>query len=440
MSLTKKAISILLVISIIFTLAACGGNSGGSSNSNDSGNEGTDGKTTLHLWHLWSTETDSMRIATEKVAKEYMEANPNVNIEIHILENEAYKTKISTEFAGSAKGIDLFYYWGGGRGGKLALADKLLPIGDYLDEETLPLLKPGSTQAFEYSGKLYALPTYSWAMMLYCNNDLFQQAGAKIPTTYEELLDASKKLSDAGITPIAQGIKEGWQAAFVYEALALREVGASNINKMLNGEASFDDNGYLVAAQKVKELYDAGAFGKNPLEVASPDADSMFYSGRAAMRLTGNWFTDGVYTDKNSVLQEDGKVTAINIPMSSSANAKETDYCGGFIEGFFINKNTANPEIAVDFNIYLSKELAKARHESGQGFTGWTIPVDESSLKPLAKEVAAIVAKNVDGVVAWDTALDENTAATHLEEVQTLFTSGANPDAVFEAHKDILNK
>lgn len=40
-----------------------------------------------------------------------------------------------------------------------------------------------------------------------------------------------QKLSQLdGITPMASGAKDGWNAAFMYQALALREVGADNVN------------------------------------------------------------------------------------------------------------------------------------------------------------------------------------------------------------------
>ena len=95
----------------------------------------------------------------------------------------------------------------------------------------------GSTSAFEYDGKLYSTPMFSWYMTLFCNKTLFDKAGAKLPETYDELVDAVKKLKTLdGVTPLAAGAKDGWNAAFVYQALALREVGATGVNEMLSGK------------------------------------------------------------------------------------------------------------------------------------------------------------------------------------------------------------
>lgn len=445
-SILKQSLCTALACTMLLGTVACSGTGAASSQSSaqsnpasvpaESSSQASGEKIKLNLWHQWTTDTDAMRIATDKAVKDYMAEHQNVEIETHMLENEAYKTKISTEFAGSASGIDLFFYWGGGRGGKLEQAGKLLPVGDYLTKEQLATIKPGADKQFTYDGKLYATPIYSWYLPLYCNTELFDKAGAKIPTTYAELLEACKKLSAAGVkTPLAQGVKESWQAAFVFESLSLREVGAENILKLLGNEIKFNDPGYLEAAKKTQELYKAGAFGKNPTEVSSADADQMFLTGKAAMRLQGNWFTESIYVDKNTTVKD--KVKAVAFPMFSKG--KDSDYVGGFIDSIFVNKNTAHPKEAVDFDIFLCKRLAQARDESGQGFSGFTDPVDESKLQPVAKQVADLANKGVNGVIAWDTALDENTATTHLEQVQSLFTDAGNPQAVYDAHVEAMN-
>lgn len=422
----------MLILSIVFTvsLTACGD----TQVSTDSGDE----PIVVNLWHQWTNETDAMRIALDDAAESYMAEHQDIKIVTNMLENEAYKTKISTEFAGSAKGIDLFFYWGGGRGGKLANADKLLPVEEYLSDDIRSKIKPGSTSQFEYEGTLYALPTYAWMMLLYCNKDMFDEAGIALPETYEDWLDACAKFREKGIeVPVAQGIKESWQAAFVYEALALREVGSQKILDMFAGKTGMEDAGYLSAAEKTSELAAAGAFGDNPLEIATGDADVMFLTGKSPMRLQGNWFSEMVTMDKNSTIQE-ANIVPLNIPMSGSVS-NETDYCGGYIDSFFINKNTENPDEVVDFYIYLCEELARARQESGQGFSGFTTPVDDSKLPPVSKMASELANETENGVVAWDTALDEEKAAVHLDEVQTLFLPGADPEAVIEEHKKVIS-
>lgn len=394
---------------------------------------------TLNVWHQWSNDTNELKAKYEEAVAEYMEENPNVTIHSETLDTEAYKTKINAEFAGDADGIDVFYWWGAGTAKKFVEADKLLALDDYITDDVRSRMLEGSTGAFEYDGKLYSVPMFSWYMTLFCNTELFDEAGAAIPTTYDELVDAVQKLSQLdGITPMASGAKDGWNAAFMYQALALREVGADNVNAMLQGEVPFgEDEGYAEAAQKVVDLYNMGAFGKNPLEGGNDDANAAFGSGKAAMRLTGSWYANSIYTDEQTTIDPEN-VVAVGIPMiDGKGNA--SDYCGGFVESFWVNKNTAYPEEAAKFAIYINEKMGVACYETGSGFSGWTTEADESSLNPLFIQIKDLLAEGKTGVLAWDTSLDSEPATIHNEQTQTLFAPGADVDSFIQAHEDAIN-
>lgn len=394
---------------------------------------------TLNVWHQWSNDTNELKKLYETAVEEYMVENPHVTINTQALDTEAYKTKISAEFAGDASGIDVFYYWGAGTARKLVQADKLLALDEYLTDDVKAKILPGSTSAFEYDGKTYSVPSFSWYMTLYCNKALFDEAGATLPTTYDELLVAVEKLSALdGVTPLASGARDGWNAAFIYQALALREVGSANINPMLSGETPYVGDEYRLAAEKVTELYNAGAFGKNPLEAGNDDANASFINGTSAMRIMGSWFANQVYTDETATINPDD-IVAMSIPMiTGKGNA--TDYAGGFVESFWVNKSTKNAEEAAKFAIYINEQMGKAAYETGTGFCGWNIELDESNLNPLFVQIKGLLGNSVEGVLAWDTSLDSNPATIHNEQVQTLFAPNADLDSFITAHEEAINQ
>ncbi|SDJ02895.1 ABC transporter substrate-binding protein [Proteiniclasticum ruminis] len=435
-NLISRLAAAVLSATMVLGLAACG--SKDEPGAETPGSE-TGGEVTLNVWHQWSNDTNELKKLYDQAVADYIKDNPNVKIETQTLDTEAYKTKISAEFAGDAKGIDVFYYWGAGTARKLVNADKLLPIDEYLTDDVKSRILEGSTTAFEYDGKLYSVPSFSWFMTLFANKKMFEDAGAKLPETYEDLVDAVEKLQKLdGVTPIAAGAKDGWNAAFIYQALALREVGADNINKMLTGEVPFEDAGYTEAANKLVELYDMGAFGKNPLESGNDDANAAFGNERAAMRIMGSWMANGIYTDTTATI-DPANVVALNMPMvSGKGNA--TDYAGGFVESFWVNKNTANKEEAAKFAIYINERMGVAAYETGTGFSGWTTEADESNLNPLFIQIKEILGKSKAGVLAWDTSLDSEPATIHNEMVQTLFAPNADVDAFIEEHKAAINK
>lgn len=429
----KTCISILMTGIMSLGIVGCG------EKKNESEVENSSGKITLNVWHQWSNDTTELKKIYDQAVEQYMKDNPQVEIHTETLDTEAYKTKIAAEFAGKAAGIDVFYYWGAGMARKLVEADKLLPIDEYITDEVKSKLLAGSTSAFEFDGKLYSLPSFSWYMTLFCNQELFDKAGVKLPSNYEELLVACEKLKELeGITPIAAGAKDGWNAAFMYQALAMREVGADKVNQMLRKEVPFgEDKGYENAAKKVLQLYEMGAFGKNPLESSNDDSNTAFLSGKAAMRIMGSWFANQVYTDSSTTI-DPKNVVACQLPMVTD-NGKESDYCGGFVESFWVNKNTKYAKEAAKFAIYINEQVGKAAYETGTGFCGWDIPLDDSALNPLFIQIKELVAKGETGVLAWDTSLDANPATVHNEQVQTLFADGADVEAFMEEQKMAIN-
>jgi len=429
---------------MVFMFSACTSSAPPADTNGDTG-EGASGdanveQITLNLWHIYIDENDENRIATEKAIADYESAHSNVKIEQHILQDADFKTKILTEFSGSAANIDVFSYWGAGRAGDLVNAGKLLCVEDYLSPDKVAAIKHGADNNYRYGGKLYGLPLASWMMVLYCNEEVFADNNVALPSTYDEWLDACKKFVSAGIIPVALGggVDDGWQAAFVFEALVNRIVGTAAESVVLDTMSGFADNpGFEESAAKMLEMNKAGAFGKSPLEIDEMTSNVQFLSGAAAMRLTGSWFTTSIYTDEDSVIA--GKVKALPIPLVPGGKGNDTDYVGGFIDGYFVNAATKYPDVATDFAYELSVALATHQHEIGEGFTAYEFPVDESGLSPLGKEVSTLANSMVDGFVAWDTFLPGDLADLHIDACQNLLTSRADVKSFMEAYTEIFD-
>ncbi len=433
-SALKKTVSSVLAGLMLLSAAACSSSSGSTAqpaantasaaSAADTGSAASGEKITLKVWHQWSDDSNTLRKDYSDAVAAYEKENPNVTIESDSLATEAYKNKLVTAFASNAADVDVFYDWSPGKTKSLADAGKLLAIDDYVKDDVLSQVKDGSLSAFKFNGKLYSLPMFSWYMMLYCNRDLFKQAGVSEPKTYDELLTAVKGLKAKGILPISNGTKDAWNACFIYEFLAMRENGADAVNNYLNGSTKMDA-GYGNAAKKVMELVNAGAFGNGTLGTGSNDADTAFTTGKAAMRIMGSWFAGNCYADGSTVK---GKVDALPVPLVTGGKGDETNFCGGFTESFLVNSATKHPQEAVKFMVYINRTMGKYVAETSQGFDGWKDQVDQSGWNDVFKQINDATAKCKTSVLAWDTFLDSAKTKTHQDDVQSLFANKITAD------------
>ena len=130
------------------------------------------------------------------MADEYMAAHPNVTIEITVLENEAFKTKLTTVMQ-SGEPPDIFQSWGGGVMNEYANAGLLKDITADLDADGgawRNTFAPGALGVYAYKGKNYGVPWDMGMVGFWYNKDLFAQAGIDAPpTTWTELLDDVQK-------------------------------------------------------------------------------------------------------------------------------------------------------------------------------------------------------------------------------------------------------
>ena len=66
---------------------------------------------TIEWWHI--STLDPGKTLFQTLANQYMAAHPNVKINITVLENEAFKTKLTSVMQGGTP-PDIFQSWGGG--------------------------------------------------------------------------------------------------------------------------------------------------------------------------------------------------------------------------------------------------------------------------------------------------------------------------------------
>jgi raffinose/stachyose/melibiose transport system substrate-binding protein len=299
-----RSLALLAVLGLAAT--ACGSDDGGSADDTaaaatdaatddtnadapaDSASESSDDMepVTIDWWHIQNTEPSQGN--WQAVADQFMAEHPNVDIEITVMENEAFKAAIQTNMqAGDVP--DLFQSWGGGGLLQQVDADLVQDISGEVGDVTGDLTGVGS---FEFDGATYGLPWKVGMVGFWYNADLWAEAGLDAPAdTWEGLLEQIQTLEDAGITPVAVGAGDQWPAHFWYSYLMVRLCGSDGMVEIAK-DNNFERDCVIEAGQKVLDLVGLEPFQEGYLGAGwdAPDGESgTMANEQAAMDLMGQW-------------------------------------------------------------------------------------------------------------------------------------------------------
>jgi raffinose/stachyose/melibiose transport system substrate-binding protein len=391
-------------------------------------------KVTVTWWHI-STAQEHKDL-WQKLADEYMAAHPNVNIEITVLENEAFKSKLTTVMQ-SGEPPDIFQSWGGGVMNEYANADLLKDITADLDADGgawRNTFAPGALGVYSYKDRNYGVPWDMGMIGFWYNKALFKQAGIENPpTTWTELLDDVKKLKEAGITPIALGEGDKWPGMHMWAYLVTRLGGKENFEGALLRTGSFTDEPFVEAGNKLQELMALEPFQDGFLGATYGDEATAMGTAKAAMELMGQWapaVQKDNSVDKNGIGDDLGWFP---FPMVEGGKGDPGDAVGGG-NGFAIGKNAA-PE-AVDFVKYLTRPESQVQLAE----INVAIPVvkgGEAGMKdPLMITLQKSLAAAKYFQLYYDQALPPAMGSVINDSTQELFAGTMTPEQVAEAIED----
>jgi raffinose/stachyose/melibiose transport system substrate-binding protein len=143
------------------------------------------------------------------------------------------------------------------------------------------------------SGPLYGVTTYGEFVMVYYNQDMFDKAGVKVPTSLDEFEAVADKFVKSGTVPIAIGALDKWPVTQNFYELALYKADRTLINnyQLLQGNLDFHGPEFTYGAEKLAEHFKKGYYGagQKAAGVAYNDANAAFVQGKYPMNLTGSW-------------------------------------------------------------------------------------------------------------------------------------------------------
>jgi multiple sugar transport system substrate-binding protein len=260
------------------------------------------------------------------------------------------------------------------RGYNFATQDSLMPWDEYLQAIGFEdgSIMPGFNDLMKYDGKTYLVPQDSNVLLLYYNTKMFVEAGLdpnKPPTTLAELDEYAASLTKINDGKIEQlgfipwvdngGDAFTWLWMFgsqIYDPAAKKLVLTDDKSvetfKWMNSYAQKYD------PSKLKSF--TSGFGG----MFSPDHP--FMTGKIAMTLTGNWFTNAL-----RIYAPDVEYKVVKIPTPPGGREGGSPLNSNV---FMIPKGSKNVDLAAEFvKFALKPEI------NGNNFDIWrSIPITDS--------------------------------------------------------------
>jgi len=375
----------------------------------------------------------------EEVARDFEAKNPGVKVDMQYLENEAYKAKAPTLLQSRDRPHIIFSWAGGVLKSQVeagVLQDITALVHDHKDK-----LSASAVAAFTMGGKIYGLPHSVSQVGFMANKELLGKAGVDASSikTWDDLLNAVKKLKAAGITPIAVGGADKWPIHFYWTHLAGRIGGKAAFDAALGGRnGGFEAETFQKAGELFKQLVDLQPFQNGFLGFKSQPAIGHFGDGKAAMILAISSFyhTQKVFSaDKIGV--PDANLAWINFPVVAGGKGEASDTLGG-INGWIVTKDA--PKESVAFIKHFISEDVQKRLAAGN----YVIPTYKGAEAGLGSAFMRNISQNIAASRYhqnfWDQDLGPSVGRVVNDATAELAGGTMTPRAVAKAIQDAFRQ
>lgn len=393
-------------------LAACAGTSGGGSTSNPS-------LPTLTQWYHQYGETGTHE-AVLRYAKQYTKANVQVSW-VPGTGNE-YPNKLRAALLGTNP-PDVFELQNPTV--DQVKAGLIEPLDDLIASVKSDF-NPTALKPLTINGKVYAIKMINDMGMIYYRKSLLQKAGVQPPTTMDDLITVSKKLSKGSVKGLYIGPDGGVNALSYILGWAAGGDFISDDNKVV-----FNTDHVATAYEKLRELNASGG--------VLPDAPtfwwdpSAFTQGLCAMQWCGLWAMPGI----TKALGDDFGV----IPFPAvGTQGRPATFFGGWAE--MVAAKGKNVAAAKEYVKYLWIDNSNIQIDWNVGY-GFHVPprisiaAQAGKLKsgPAAQAVGYLNQYGHATPPLWDAAMD----TTLTDALSNILKNGANPMTTLNTAADKCN-
>lgn len=347
----KKVMALVLASAMVFSMAACGGDSGssGETKKEDSGDSGESDGGELSV-SIWDTNQEP---GLKEILADFTEET-GIKTKLTVVKWDEYWTMLE---AGAQGGSLPDVFWMHSNESErymsndmlLDLTDKIAE-SDKIDPENYPEDIWG---LYTYDDKYYAMPKDVDTIALWYNKTMFDEAGLAYPTadwTWDDVSEAAKKLTKDDGSQYGLAVRNDNNQAGYYNLVYDNGGYIINEDKTKSG---WDDPKTIEAMKTLEGWIKDGVMPS--IETMSENGeDVLFQSGKAAMVLQGSWmvaaYRDNEYTAANCDLVE--------LPKNAETGRRASVYNG---LGWAAAANGEHTEEAWKLLEYLGSEEAQKK-------------------------------------------------------------------------------
>lgn len=387
-ALTLSGLTILALLA-----SACSSGTGGNANVNG-GNQGEQGgasgeKTKITYWTMDRHDMDYMQTKVD----EYNATNTdNIVVEMKVMAdnyNQAVDVAFSSNQAPDVLKVNDFPTY--------VNKGYLAPLEELLGAEFLAQFDGLLVDnVYQMDGVVYTLPNTGQFWRLLYNVDLMEQAGySEPPKTLDEMVDAAKKITEAGksqgIYGFASNFKSG--SGFTRPAYASGTLDSATSHEGYNYQTGeFDFEMYRDVVEALRQIKVDGSMIPGAESLDIDPLRAQFAQGKIGMYVNHSG-EPAVYT---SQFPTDIKWAAAEVPTSDGVvDGVSWVNAGGYLG---ISSKSPNKEAAAKFVEYVyGKELRVEYQEKGLGLS--VLPfVNEASGQPELKGIDGFLPTKYDGI------------------------------------------
>ncbi|AGI66341.1 putative extracellular solute-binding protein [Octadecabacter antarcticus 307] len=369
------------------------------------------------------------RAVMEGLAADFGALHPDLNIELEIVDREAWKTQIRNSLTANAP--DVVNWYAATRMSPFVDAGLFMDLSDLWEEPAMADL--ASTKgALTLDGAQWGVPYTYYQWGVYYRKDIFEELGLEEPVTWEQELANCQVILDSGRKCYTIGSKFLWTAGGWFDYMNSRTNGYEFHIQLANGEVEWTDDRVRATFANWRQLIDMGAFIDDHQAYSWQEALPFMVDGEATAYLMGNFavaaMRDGGLTDDQLDFYQFPQIN----PDVAPAEDAPTDT-------FHIPSAAQNVEAAKAFLLFVTSPDVQTAINSGDALG--QLPVNAAasvSDDKFIQEGFEMLSNNASGGIMqfFDRDFPAEMASIGMEGLQEFMVFPDNLDDILERLED----